>query len=310
LLLAAPLLAAWIAAAPPLPDPGIAPQTAWARSGARSWTRCQQLDRDALRRLLGDDSGLDDDSKPERWRERALACPSAPALLTLAASLELAQELDISGLSDLREQLTELHQRLHESRRRAQLWLAAAATESERRQALLPPMHAYLSAYAAYGLGDAARARAQLELARRRAEVETWRLDRLDALLQLDDGELRESLRLAHRAYLHASSAGKINSAQIWALVLDRAGATEAAHLTLAGHRAREGRGAGFSALLPLHERLYLMALDQESRGHSSGALTLWSAYLELREPHPADRLHVERRLLALRRGGAPLRAE
>jgi hypothetical protein len=311
LSLVAPLIAGWIALAPPLADPGIAPNTPWARSGARSWTRCQQLDRDAERRLRGDNGTNEQDNKPERWRERAAACPGAPAVLTLTASLELTQSVDFSGLSALSEQIAELHLRLAESRQRARLLLAAAAAESQRRASPLPPMHAYLAAYAAYGLGDAAGARVQLALARQRAEVETWRLDRLEALLGLVDGDLRESLRLAHRAYLHANSAGKIHSALIWALVLDRAGATEAAHLTLAGHRSREGRGVdGLSALLPLHERIYLMALDQESRGHSSGAVTLWGAYLGLPEPHPADRLQVERRLAQLRRGGVTQLAE
>ncbi|HRI07985.1 MAG TPA: hypothetical protein PKW35_09215, partial [Nannocystaceae bacterium] len=66
-----------------------------------------------------------------------------------------------------------------------------------------------------------------------------------------------------------------------------------------------EARGRSvLDSLLPVHERFYVMALEQEALGHASGAIELWQAYLTLPAVQAAERVQVERRLAELGRGG------
>ena len=227
------------------------------------------------------------------WRARLDVCPHVPSAMVLAALLELANPPKVDKAVDFLDALPELGLAFREQRLRILRWIDAAERESARRGEPVPEPARYIAAYASIGLG-AADAAARVEAAREAAEFDSWRIDRLEALLRLGEGDLDEALRLAHRSHTHATTSGRPASTYVLALVLDRSGSIAAARSLLSKLRIRDARTlGGLESLLPLRERIYLMALDQEARGHRAGAYALWQAYLELEGVEAPEREQV-----------------
>jgi len=274
----------------------------WSASAARPWTLCQNYEVEADRRLRAGIPGGDERDLLQQWTQRIISCPQIPSALVLAALLEVTSGPRLDPSVDFIESLPKLDRANRQQRERILTLIGDAELEARRRGVPLPEPAHYLAAYAAIGLGETAKAKPLVARARRAAEVDAWRIDRLDALIALAEGDLHAALRFAHRARIHATNGGKPASTYVLALVLDRSGSIAAARALLADLRVRDGRTlGGLISLMPLRDRLYLMALDQEARGHQAGAYTLWQAYLERDDVEAPEREQVRRRLLELR---------
>lgn len=278
-----------------------APANLWSQSGARSWTLCNRYEVEAEQQLRAGTPR----SEPKllmQWQTRIETCPQLPAALVLTARLEIENPPRVDRAVDFLDELPELDRAIREQRRLVLELLVAAEVEAERRGETLPAPGRYLAAYAAIGLGDAALAKPLVKAARAAGEIDSWRIDRLAALVAVFQGDLQSALRLAHRARIHATTGGRPASTFVLALVLDRQGSIAAARGLLSALRVRDSRTlSSLDTLLPLNERLYLMALYQEAKGHSAGAYTLWQAYLEREGVDAPEREQVRRRMLELR---------
>ncbi len=297
-------LASWLMFAAPTwqPQPP-APPTVWAQSQARSWEHCRELERSGERILLSQNFRSEERGTSSPWPDRARLCPGAPAVLVTAAMFEALQAPPFPPLSELAAEVAKLGETQQASRRRALQWLAAARVEAQRRRATPPPLTWYMTAYAALGAGDAALARQALRAADDRGEVEAWRLDRLGALAALLAGDLDEAVALAHRARELGTLADRGISTLILALVYDRAGAPEAAQRELASLRSMAygyERNA-IDSLLPIHERIYLMGIEQIALRNPGNATWLLKAYLACPEVQAPERVLALRRLEELR---------
>ena len=294
----------WLAAAlllAPTPAPG---PTVWAEAGGRPWTGCRERERQADGILQRVSTQSDESSGDSPWAALARDCPNAPAVLVMAAMRELSKVPRYPPqIDELMDGLGKLREAHRESRLQARSWLQRALTEAERRGAAPPVMTYYFLAYAALGLGEPAAAMTALAEAERRGEVEGWRADRAGAVAALLAGELPRALELAYRAREQAPAAQKTTSVYVLALVYDRAGAPETAQRELLALRSGE-RGA-VDTLLPLHEQLYLLALEQQAGRFNGTAARLWEAYLACDEPEAPERALAERRLAELRPRGS-----
>jgi hypothetical protein len=294
-----------LAAATPAPAPA---RTPWAEAGARPWTTCREYERQA-ERLLASAGGRGEEERREApWQARVGECPNVPALLVTAALLELLKIPGFPPLVDLEGELPRLAGLHRDTRRQALAWLQQALAEAARRGDPPPPLAHYFVAYASLGLGDWQTARTALAAAERRGEVEPWRVDRAGAVAALLAGDLPRALALAYRARELAPANDRLTSLYILALVYDRAGAPEAAARELGALRTQSftaGERAAVDSLLPLPERIYLAALEQQSLGHPQSALRLWSAYLACPEPEAPERRLVELRRQELRPRGS-----
>jgi hypothetical protein len=276
------------------------PPTVWAEAGSRPWGQCRELERTAEIAVAKQSVGADG---PNLWAERARLCPGAPAVLVAAAMLELTQVPSLPPLSELAGEVSALAETQRQSRKRAAQWLAAARSEANRRGQAPPPMTWVMTAIAAIGLGEPAAARAALAQAETRAEVEGHRIDRLASVAALLAGDLALALELAHRARERAASREQVRTTLILSLVYDRSGAADAAQRELALLRplASSAERMAVDALLPLHERLYLAAIEQIALKNPANAALLFKGYLACPEPEEAERRLVERRLAELR---------
>ncbi|MDC0717022.1 hypothetical protein [Nannocystis bainbridge] len=276
------------------------PPTVWAQAGSRPWSQCRELERTAeiavAKQLVGADG-------TNLWAERARLCPGAPAVLVAAAMLELTQVPGLPPLSNLASEVEALAEAQRQSRKRAAQWLATARSEASRRGQAPPPMTWVMTAIAAIGLGEPALARSALAQAEARAEVEGYRLDRLAAVAALLAGDLAQALELSHRARERAASRDQVRTSLLLALVYDRSGAADAAQreLGLLKSLASSGERMAVDALLPLHERLYLAAIEQIAFKNPANASLLFKSYLACPEPEAAERKLVERRMAELR---------
>lgn len=282
-----------------LAAPPVAETTPWAEAGGRPWTTCRDYERQA-ERFLGNSSVRSEEARGDTpWPARARECPNTPAVLVMAALLELLKVPSFPPLVDLQDALPALAEAHRKTRLQAMTWLRRALAEAERRGEPPPTLTNYFVAYAALGLGDWATARESLLTAERRGEVETWRSDRALAVAALLAGDLQEALRLAHRSREFATSGDRQTSVLILALVYDRAGAPEAARGLLTSRTQNFGSDdrAAVDTLLPLPERIYLQALQQQALVNPGSATRLWEAYLACPEPaEPERKLATQRR--------------
>ena len=285
------------------PVEGPAP-TVWAQSGGRPWTTCRERERQA-ETLLQRVSTRTDESSDTPWAAAARECPNAPAVLVLAAMRSLLKIPTYSPGAELMEDLPELAEAHRDSRRQARTWLRRALVEADRRGEPAPVLTHYFLAYAALGLGEPEVARTELARAAGRGEVEGWRADRASAVAALLSGDLQGALDLAYRARELAPASDRPTSVFILALVYDRAGAPEAALREMTALRSQGGERSAADTLLPLHERLYLDALDQQSKRNPGSAIRYWEAYLACPEPEAPERKLALRRLAELRPRGS-----
>jgi hypothetical protein len=303
------MLAAVAAIGLMLGSPGWQPQppgppTVWAEAGARPWGQCRELERGAEVMLAKQSPGSEG---PGPWAERARLCPGAPAVLVAAAMIELTEVPGLPPLRELVDEVGALADAQRMSRKRASQWLAAARTEAGRRGEAPPPRTWIFTAIAAIGLGEAERALSALREAELRAEVEQFRIDRLVAVAALMSGDLSRALALAQRARELGPGREQVRTGLILALVYDRSGAPDAAlrELTLLRPMASSGDRAAIDALLPLHERLYLAALEQIAFKNPMSAAQLFKAYLASPAPQEQERRLAERRLAELKPAGS-----
>jgi hypothetical protein len=277
------------------------PPTVWAEAGSRPWAQCRELERTAESAVARQSVGSEGSSV---WAERARLCPGSPAVLVAAAMVELTRVSNLPLLAELPTAVEELAEAHRQSRKRAARWLAAARTEASRRGQAPPPMTWVLTAIAAIGLGEPERAQAALRQAAARGESEAFRLERLAAVAALLAGDLPGALDLAHRAR-ELGAREQMRTTLTLALIYDRSGAADAALRELALLRASMSspERLAIDALLPLHERLYLAAIEQIALKNPGNAALLFQGYLACPEPQEAERRLVERRLAELRSG-------
>ena len=283
-LLLGPAKAGWSPAEPP-------PPTAWARAGARPWRACDDIGRKAMAARLG--AVPRGRSTENLWRRRAVQCPGEPEVLMLAAQEQILEAARVGWLPNTSAELDQVVQ-MHEERvARAVRWLDAALAESTRRSAE-PPLEAfYWRAYAQAAMGDFPNAGDDLERAAEVGDVARWRLERMGSVVSLLEGDLDEALRRAHLSIVDAPPEDKLISRYIWALVLDRAGAPASAKSEFRLVRREPRHTAARQAVesfLPIHERLYLRALEHQANAERTNALRLWDLYLARPEPDEPDR--------------------
>ncbi len=299
---------ALLLAQPVAPEPVV-----WANSGGRPWVLCMQHERQAHEQLLQLFGSRD--RADTVWPRRVHECPNAVAVLVMAAAAEL-QKIALEAPTPGAEHVKKLSLQQSQARQRVQGWLAQASAELERRGSEPPPLFYYLHAVAALGLGQLEAAGAALQRSRERGEIADWRADRAEAIHALLAGDLANALRLAYRTSSLAPGSQQLSSSTVLALVLDRSGAPEAAQRELS--RLRIGTPLSQQGLidvwplLPVHERLYMMALEQQVRENIGAAQRYWEAYLACPEPDPPERHLVEMRLRELRARGfvIPLAAD
>ncbi len=307
-----PAVWAFAAVLAPWQPAKVPPPTPWAKAGARGWAACEELGRDAIALRGGvaprGDPGTDDASA---WTERADRCPHVPDVLVLAAQLELVSAGDLGFLTGPSPELGTVFAD-HEKRiRKALRMLRKALAECARRREAPPRETRFLVAYALVSLGQARAARIALARAIAADEVELWRAHRMGAVIAMLDGDLDTAMALSYRASIDASVDDRLITRFIRVLVLDRAGAIAAARAELLELRTDAGHTVARRAtesLLPVHERLYLRALDAQVADDPSGALMLWDAYLSRPEPAAPERKLAERHRSELVRRPAPVR--
>jgi tetratricopeptide (TPR) repeat protein len=289
----------------PAPAP---PPTAWARAGARGWTLCEDLERKAIGQQThasGRNQSMPGADEP--WAKHASKCPHVPAVL-----LQAAQEVlgDTAALDPEAPDPQPMFQAHRKRTQRALGWIDAALAEAQRRAAPVPPQALYYRAYALVGLGRHAEAAKALTEAVRVGDVERWRSDRMFAIIEVMRGDLVRALESAHRGVNDAPFQDRLISRYILAFVLDRVGASDEASLELRALRREAGHAShrrAVESLLPMHERVYLRALDHQASGEKSNALRLWNTYLARPEPAEPDKELARRHLGELEPAPAPV---
>lgn len=297
----------------PAPAP---PPTPWAAAGARGWRLCQEAERQARAFRSGDrPRGSDGD---QIWRRRAQQCPHAIEVLTAAAQDEIVEAASLFNRVDgeagyaedtmdvaVQEVIVEHRRQVEQALR----WLDAALAEAGRR-GLRPPREArYYRAYALTALGRVSQARVALAEVIETGDVERWRSERMAALVEMQAGDVRAALVHADRGVFDAPPEDRAISRYIRALVLDRAGASAAAHAELVALR-REGSPfarLAVESVLPVHERLFLRGLDHLASHEGSPALRFLQAYLDRPEPEEPERVLARRHLDELQPTPAPV---
>lgn len=300
-MLSVSLLAVLSAAPEPWEPAPAPPPTVWAHAGARGWTLCQDVERQASR---PQNNGAGDDAM---WARRVEQCPHVPEALLRAAQVQLQEAAALDPEAADPSLIFEAH-RTHT--RRALAWVRAALAEADRRATLPPPEARYYRAYVLVAMGRYDAAARALRTAVRRGDVARWRSDRMAALIQVLRGNLDRALQMAHRGVIDAPNQDRTISRYIRAFVLDRVGAPAEAVQELrrlrreAGHTAHR---AAVESVLPMHERLYLRALEHQANGEKSNAIRLWDAYLARPEPAGADKELARRHRAELEPRPAPV---
>lgn len=287
------------------------PLTPWAKAGARPWKPCREAERQAAAVRRGSAAGArgGPSGAPQEllWSRRAHKCPHAPLTLAEAAQQEIVAAGSLfrgvegwgaEAPAQLDEVIIDHRQRLA----RALSWLDRSIAESARRGRRAPREAHYYRAYALTGLGRLDQAREALRDTVRLGDIESWRADRMAALVEVMAGDLDRALALAEHAVRATEGSGSGNdgliSRYIRAFVLDRAGAPDFAKDDLRAMRNEAGsldaRDA-VESVLPAHERLFLRALDATANGDDSSAVRLWDMYLARAEPEAPERVLAQR---------------
>ena len=283
----------------------VADRTPWAVAGARSWSRCREWSSEAQAERLTSVADTVVDDERHRWARRAVACPHALEILSLAARTELLRTFRLPTKTDADTDLTELNEGMVSSRARALTWIETIFVEASARRQAVPATLEYwrgkaLVAQCQYDAADLAFSRSQ-----RSSGVEPFRLRRMRALIALFRGDIETAQRESHRAQLDSPrGALRVVSNYIHALVLDRSGDEAAARVlmrrTLKMDRDRNSLYA-LLAVFPLHEHVYMRALQAEALRSGAMARRLWEAYLARDEPATPERHSAERHLAALK---------
>lgn len=302
----------WLVLAAPWKPMGPTGPTVWARSGATGWVTCEELARQASALRGGAGGRAEGMGEPRAWLERATRCPNVPELLLMAAQHEIIDAGSLGAgpepggasvqplVDDHKERVT-----------KALGWLDQALHECARRRESPPRETRYLRAYALAALGRPKAARIALDEAIAHAEIERWRSDRMGAAIALFAGDIDLAMRLGQRAAIDTPSDDRTITRYLRALVLDRAGASAAARTELLDLRTDVGHIAARDAaesLLPLHERLYLRALERQANDDNDLAIVLWDAYLARPEPEEPERLLAQRHRATLVKRPVPIR--
>jgi len=275
--------------------------------GGRKWGVCAELAARAERDLLSfsDDARTLQADHP--WTRRAESCPHSAPILESGARTELTHLPRFEGDSEADANIEELDAELRESRERALRWFEEAAKERARRDEAPPFQYDYWRARALMGLARFDEAREALDEAWARRETARAELERLDALLSIFMGESERALQMAHRALHDGVRENTADAALVYALVLDRTGDPEgAARMTLFASRyGTKARGSldRLQTMLPMYERLYLLALNRARSDTLDAGLAIRSfrAYLARPEPEAPERRLAERHIERLR---------
>lgn len=284
------------------PEPRV---TIWARAGGVGWSECEAHVRLASE-FEGATLATTHANAVSAWTERAGRCPHAPAVLAVAARIELARRVDLEPLDAGIEALPEIVEAYRRQRAQARRWMEVALLESRRRGAAAPRAALYHLAQIHLSLGDLVAGRRALARAALDGSqpVAAWDLDLTRALFALLEGDLEVALRRAHAGLRDAPKGEQTREASyVLAYVLDRVGSWDEAAALLRQLRRlnRDGRGLwAMDGVLPLREKIYLRALDHHANGELGPALHLYAAYMA----HPAvampERRLAERHLRAL----------
>lgn len=270
----------------------------WVEAGARAWASCHRLgieadstlSRLAERILLLPDAHL--------WAARAMDCPHEPSVLHLAATQEVYRRFSLPERLDDAGAIETLRKEELESLAQAEQWLALGRVERRRRGVAPHPRAAYLAARIELVRGRPAAAEALIRPAMGRGEIKQWRARRLLALCALTQGRLQEAVEHALVAVRQGPAPELPLNRYIYALTLDRAGSSaDGMRWLREAHTIDRDSAALFTvaSMLPLHERIYLRALDRTARRDTTGALRWWDAYLARPEPEDPERRLAER---------------
>ncbi|MCA9717376.1 MAG: hypothetical protein KC468_22060 [Myxococcales bacterium] len=291
----------------PKPPP---PPTIWGLAGAGSWTACEAVDRDARAQLPVAKSTRERSARVAikirtTWIGRADACPHAPSVLVLAAHYELTRPRPMPTYSAPDEEFDALAKELRADHTHVRARLRAALAEARRRREPPPPMTYLLMAQLEVAAGDPEAAHEALASAWHHGQVDLRQLELVAGVQALLAGQLERSLQLANRVRAR-SQGGQLRAAgYLLALSYDRAGAPEVAQRILQSLRTqRLGGGESIiEVLLPMHERLYLTALEHRASGNIADSLRFFAVYLARPEPEAPDRKTAERHVRELQAG-------
>lgn len=220
-------------------------------------------------------------------------CPGEPEVLIVAAQEQILESARAGWLPEQGARVDEVAEKHQTALDEAVGWLDRALAESARRGDEEPFEARYLRAYASLAAGRFAQARTDLRKVMERGDVERWRLERMASVVELLSGDLDAALRYALLGVIDAPPEDAVISRYIWALVLDRAGAPTSSGEMFRYLRRSPGHVKARQAVetfLPIHERLYLRAIEHQSNGEDSNAVRLWDAYLGRPEPEEPDR--------------------
>lgn len=284
------------------PDATTPRVTIWARAGGVGWTECEAHVRLALE-FEGATLASAHANAVSAWSERAERCPHAPAVLSVAARIELARRVDVDSLGPESGSMRRLMGDYRRQRSKARDWMATALTEADRRGVPAPRGAHHDLAQILISLGDLPGARRALARAVMEGEVPRWSLDRTRAVLAIQAGELGPALAWAHAAVRDAPRERRREASYVLAYVLDRVGSWGEALTAFRTLRriARDGRGLwALDGMLPLQEKLYLRALDHHANDEPGPAMRLYGAYLEHPDVAAPERRLAERHVRAL----------
>jgi tetratricopeptide (TPR) repeat protein len=214
-------------------------------------------------------------------------------VLMQAAQEQILEAAAVGWLPDAEQDLDAIVERHQIRIGRALRWLDAAVVESSRRGEPAPLQAWYWRAYAFAAMGDFPHAGEDLERAAEVGDVERWRIERMGSVVSLLEGDLQQALRSAHLSTVDAPHEDKVRSRYVLALVLDRAGASASAREEFRRIRhepMHAGARQAVESFLPIHERLYLRALEHQANGERTNAVRLWDLYLARPEPDEPDR--------------------